>query len=137
MSGRTAWRRHMRRYGLSMAAYVAVLVPVVLLAGSDHLPPAPWSYLMAVLPALPIFGAIWALLRYYEEEEDEYLRTVAIRLYIIATGLTFALCTAWGFLQALAGMPKISLFWIFIINCGFQGLATACQFWSWRGQFRG
>ena len=137
MSGRTAWRRHMRRYGLSMAAYVAVLVPVVLIAGGDHLPPAPWSYLVAALPALPIFGAIWALLRYYEEEEDEYLRMVAIRLYVVATGLTFALCTAWGFLQALAGVPKISLVWVFIINCGFQAVATIWTLVGWRRQFRG
>lgn len=125
-------RRYLRRYALAMVAYTAVLVPVVWISGAGHMPPAPWSYVLSAAPALPVIAVVWALLRYLAEEEDEYLRMVATRTYLVASGLTYALTTAWGFLQAFAGVPKISLVWVFIIACGFQALATAWTYLGWR-----
>jgi hypothetical protein len=112
---RPAARRFRRRLALTMLAYMAVLLPVGWMAHHHVQPPAPWLYLVGVAPALPILAAIWVILRYLTEEDDEYLRMLQVRTFVVATGLTLAITSAWGFLQAYAGLPMIPLFYVFVI----------------------
>ena len=79
---------------------------------------------MAVAPALPVAAVVAIVLRYLQEEEDEYQRMLNIRAYVAATGLTLTVCTGWGFLQDFAGLPQISLHHVFVIFCVCQGLTT-------------
>lgn len=119
-----AWRRYMIRFTAAMAAYVAVLVAVDYAIRGGMAPPKPWLYLVAVAPAIPVAAVIVIVLRYLLEEEDEYQRMLSIRAYVAATGLTLTVCTAWGFLQDFADLPKISLTQVFVLFCVCQGLTT-------------
>ncbi|MBS0363193.1 MAG: hypothetical protein JSR98_17585 [Proteobacteria bacterium] len=128
-----SWRRYMLRFSAAMAAYVAVLVPVDYAARHGLLPPAPWLYLAALAPAIPVALVVLIVLRYLQEEEDEYQRMLAIRAYISAAGLTLTICTGWGFLQDFAGLPQISLHHVFVLFCVCQGVATGWVKWRARG----
>ena len=119
-----SWRRYMLRFGAAMGAYLAVLVPVDYGAHHGLLPGKPWLYLVAVAPAIPVAAVVLIVLRYLQDEEDEYQRMLNIRAYVAATGLTLTLCTGWGFLQDFAGLPQISLTHVFMLFCVCQGLTT-------------
>ncbi|MBS0332378.1 MAG: hypothetical protein JSS35_06390 [Proteobacteria bacterium] len=119
-----SWRRYMARFGVAMGSYVAVLLAVDALVRRGLAPGKPWLYLVAVAPAVPVAAVILVVLRYLQEEEDEYQRMLSIRAYVAATGLTLTVTTAWGFLQDFAGLPRISLTHVFVIFCVCQGLAT-------------
>ena len=81
-------------------------------------------YVMAVLPALPIGGTI-AVFLYYIDQVDEYIRGVVLKRFILATGLTLFLCTAWGFLEDNAGLHHISLYLVYPLWWMLFGLASA------------
>jgi cytochrome bd-type quinol oxidase subunit 2 len=98
-----------------MLIYFAVLLPVVFAARRHLLPTGPLGLGLAVAPALPVFGLIWALLRYLSEEEDEYRRMLRVKAFVGATGLMLALTTAWGFIQSFEFAPMISLVWVFVL----------------------
>jgi hypothetical protein len=107
-----------------MGAYVGVLFAVDAVVRRGLAPAKPWLYLVAAAPAVPVAAVILIVLRYLQEEEDEYQRVLAMRAYVAATGLTLTVTTAWGFLQDFAGLPQISLTHVFVIFCVCQGLAT-------------
>jgi hypothetical protein len=81
-------------------------------------------YLAAVLPSLPVGVAIFAILRYYGEEPDEFLRTVQIKSALIGCGLTMFTCTAWGFLAEYAHVWALPLYLVFPMWAFWMGLAT-------------
>src|SRR5690606_19175787 len=53
-------------------------------------------YALAVLPALPIGGSLWVVLRYIEKA-DEYVRALMSRAFVLTTGILLFLTTVWGF----------------------------------------
>jgi hypothetical protein len=57
------------------------------------------SYLVAILPALPIIGIFAAIGRYLVEEQDEYVRMLMVRQTLWASGFALSLATIWGFLE--------------------------------------
>jgi uncharacterized membrane-anchored protein len=81
-------------------------------------------YGLAVLPALPVGGAIWVFLKYIDAV-DEYVRGVLIRRFVIATGLTLFICTAWGFVEENAGAHHFSLYLVYPLFWMMFGLASA------------
>ncbi len=103
-----------------MGLYVAALFGSITLIQSQH-PTGPLLYALAVLPALPIGGTILTFLAYIERV-DEYLRAVLVRRFIIATGLTLFICTAWGFIEENAGAHHFSLY---LVYCLFWALFGA------------
>ncbi len=106
-----------RAYGyqllLFLASYVCLLVAAELTQG--RFSPAT-TYLVAVGPALPIAGMVAAMLRYIERS-DEFIRALTAKRFIIATGLSMALFSAWGFGESYADAPHapgwliFPLFW--------------------------
>lgn len=91
-----------RAFGASLALWMAAYVfDVVLISWVLDIEAWPiWARaIAAVTPALPIGGVIYALLRYLATEPDEYQRLLMTRAVLIATGLTFFVLTAWGFLE--------------------------------------
>jgi hypothetical protein len=119
-------RRYLIRLAISMALYMALLYPVNWATHHGQMPAGPWLYAVAILPALPVLGAIWAMLRFLVEEEDEYKRFIRVQSFIWATGLAIAIMTVWGFLEDFAKvqpLPGMYPFFIFIICVGFvQGV---------------
>ena len=114
------------RYATGMAVwmvlYAAALFGSITLIQSQA-PTGALLYALAVLPALPIGGTILTFLAYIERV-DEYLRAVLIRRFIIATGLTLFICTAWGFLENNAGAHHFSLYLVYPLFWGLFGITS-------------
>jgi hypothetical protein len=94
--------RAARALGAAMGAWMALYIfDVVLISWVLNIDAWPiWARaIAAVTPALPIGGVIFALMRYLSTEPDEYQRLLMTRAVLIATGLTFFVLTAWGFLE--------------------------------------
>jgi hypothetical protein len=125
-----AHRRYFLRLAAFLALYLALIVPIVWSHSQGLWPAGPIRYALAVLPALPVFGVIWSILRFVVEEEDEYLRFLHVQAVLIATGVTLCVCTAWGFLAAFAGVPAPQLMFVFVIFSA--ALFVGMGFISWR-----
>ena len=114
------------RYSTGMAIwmvlYAAALFGSITLIQSQA-PTGPLLYALAVLPALPVGGAIWVFLKYIDAV-DEYVRGVLIRRFVIATGLTLFICTAWGFVEENAGAHHFSLYLVYPLFWGLFGITS-------------
>jgi hypothetical protein len=125
MSGKpepTARRRFQFRFLLLMAAYFALLFAVDALLKTTSLP-QPLKYLAAIVPAVPMVGVIVALGLYLAQEADEFRRMQLVQDMLWGLGLTLAVTTVWGFLETLAGAPRLPLTWVFPIFCVGMALA--------------
>ncbi len=81
------------------------------------------AYLMAVLPALPILGALAATGVYLREEKDDYQRQLLVQCLLGGTGCTLAATTVWGYLEDFAHVPHLDPIWIYPIFWLFAGLS--------------
>lgn len=116
-------RAYMRRFIPLMLLYIAVLFAVVWL--KDRIAPTgPLATLLAILPALPLIGVVWALGRLLVEETDEYLRSLIVRQFMIATGFMLTVTTVWGFLDAFDQVPHVPMYWGFIVWCVGLGVGS-------------
>ena len=92
-----------RRYAMRMA--VLMVAYLVLLFGANYLfkhgprPEGLVAYVVAIAPALPMIGAIWAVMQLIVEETDEFLRMLHVRQSLIATGFCLSVVSIWEFLQ--------------------------------------
>jgi Kef-type K+ transport system membrane component KefB len=116
-----AQRRYNKRViGLSLL-YALFLVSAVWLFRHDR-PSGALAWLVAILPALPLFGIFVAMGRYLVEESDEYLRAMETRKSLIATGFMLIVTTGWGFLQSFELAPHVDFYWAAIL--WFAGLGV-------------
>ena len=106
------------------AAYVVVLLGAILMHERLHVS-GPALYLIAILPALPLIGVVWALGRFLVEETDEYQRALAVRKMLVATGFLLVVTTIWGFLEEFVLVPHLPAFWCFIVWCIGLGVGAA------------
>jgi hypothetical protein len=114
MGDAPAGRRYNQRIvGLSVA-YVALLFAADWLFRQHRIDGAA-AYAIAVLPALPIVGIFVVIGRYLIEEHDEYLRLLMVRQSLVATGLTLALATVWGFLESFGLAPHVAAYFVAIV----------------------
>src|SRR5450755_299554 len=60
------------------------------------------AYLAALLPALPIIGALAGTGLYLGEEKDEFQRNLLIQAALGGTGGILAATTAWGYMEDFA-----------------------------------
>ena len=79
----------------------------------------------ALLPSIPIGGTILVFLRFMDRS-DEYMRSLMTRRFIVATGITLFISTAWGFVRNYTETPGSGLdysymiFWLsFAVSCTF------------------
>ncbi|ESQ76686.1 hypothetical protein [Asticcacaulis sp. AC402] len=86
-------------------------------------PQAPWLYVFAVMPSLPVGGMIWVMLRHIEDS-DEYVRGQLVRRYLIATGLTLLLCSAYTFLENYADVKIFERLYVFAVFCACLAVVT-------------
>lgn len=94
-----------------MVLYATALFASILTIKSQQ-PQGAILYALAVMPALPIGGTLWVVLRYIEKA-DEYVRAMMSRTFVITTGVLLFLTTVWGFLESNAGIPHFPLMWVF------------------------
>lgn len=93
-------------------------------------PESPVMWGLAILPMLPAFGMIWAMMRYLAEETDEYQRYKAIRSSMFGLGLVLVLGTGWGFLETFGLVPHVWAWWVFPAWAIGLGIGSA---WPERG----
>jgi hypothetical protein len=82
-----------------------------------------FAYLLAVLPAFPIIGALIATGTYLTEETDEFQRNLLVQSLLGGIGVTLAVTTVWGFLEDFMGAPHLDLIWIYPLFWLFAALS--------------
>ena len=116
-----------RRYLIRLATLMSIYVTLIFIAGYlfRHYPPhGPFAYALAVLPALPIIGVIWTIMRLLVEETDEYIRMLFVRQTLFATGFCLTVMTVWEFLQNFDLVPPgngglgAAFFWFMGLGVG-------------------
>jgi hypothetical protein len=118
-----ATRSYLRRFLPLMIAYVLLLFGAVWLNKATE-PSGFLAFILAVLPALPLVGVIWAIGRLLVEEKDEYLRSLHVRQFLVATGFMLVIACVWGFLETFGQVPHVPMYWAFIIWCVGLGVGT-------------
>jgi hypothetical protein len=81
-----------------MTIYMITLFLAVY-AFRHHLVSGPVAYPLAILPALPVIGVFWAVMRLLVEEPDGFIRMLLVRQALVATGFCLTVTTVWEFLQ--------------------------------------
>jgi hypothetical protein len=118
-----AQRAYARRFVPLIIAYAAALFVAIWL--HDRMAPTgPLAVALAILPALPLIGVIWSMGRLLVEEQDEYLRSLHVRQFMIATGFMLAVTCIWGFLETFELVPHVPMYWAFIVWCAGLGIGT-------------
>jgi putative oxidoreductase len=111
----TVNRRYYIRTALFMTGYI--LVNAAAISGAFDDMKAPATFVFALIVTAPIIGHIWAYLAWLRDC-DEYLRALNAKRFVVATGVTLAIATGWGFLELYAKTPHVSpalifpLFWL-------------------------
>ena len=122
----TAVRRYNRRFLVASLLYSAAMLGAG--AATNYIAPdSPLMWALAILPMLPAFGMIWAMMRYLGEETDEYQRHRAVNASMIGLGLVLVVGTGWGFLETFGLVPHVWAWWVFPAWAVGLGLGMA---WS-------
>lgn len=93
-----ATQRYVKRLVILMIIYFATLLASVWTFRHDA-PSGALAYGLAILPALPVIGVFWAVMRYIVEENDEFMRLLMVRQCLVATGFCLTIVTIREFLQ--------------------------------------
>ena len=99
-------RRYLARFMPAMLGYVLLLMPAMALF-QEIKPTGALAWAIAVAPAIPLLFAIRAITLYYKEEDDEFVRAMAVQSHLHAFGLTMAIATVYGFLDLFGLVPHI------------------------------
>lgn len=116
-----AHRRYVMRTMAFMSGYVAINVAAILGAFDDLEAPGTWALGLAV--SAPIAGQMWATLALMNEA-DEFVRALTAKRFIVASGLSMALFSAWGFLESYAEAPHAPGWLIYALFWGVFGLVS-------------
>jgi fatty-acid desaturase len=71
------------------------------------------AWVLAVVPALPIMGALVWTGAYLNEEKDEFQRNLYIQALLGGIALTLSLTTIWGNLEGFVHAPHLDLVWVY------------------------
>lgn len=112
-----AYARYIRRLMPIAIFYVAGIMLATFLVDRDA-PLGPLAVGLALLPGLAMVAMIWSMGRFLTELDDEYLRMLEVRKFIIATGVTLVLTSMWGILELfVAQLPHLPVFYVFPLWC--------------------
>lgn len=120
-----AYRRYTRRMVVLSLAYIAGIMLAARLL-PDDVPPSAGPVLVALVPGLAVLGFIWAIGRLLVELDDEYLRLLEVRKFIVATGVLLALASVWGILELFTTVAAVPVFYAFPVWC--LGLAIGALY---------
>src|SRR6478735_10135436 len=106
----TPARRYSIRIGVSMTFYVISLFVAIYLVEHRHVAgPVLWP--LALLPAVGILGAFYAVGMLIIETSDEFVRMLLVRQVLYASAIAMVLATVWGFLENFELVPHIPAFY--------------------------
>lgn len=98
-------KKYLIRAALFMGAYVAINLAAITGAFDDMKPRGTWGFSLAV--AAPVIGHIWSYL-VWMRDSDEFVRALTAKRFIVATGVTLAVTSIWGFMELYAKAPHVS-----------------------------
>ncbi|MFZ0274432.1 MAG: hypothetical protein WB524_15110 [Acidobacteriaceae bacterium] len=70
------------------------------------------SYLLAVMPAVPVAWTLVITGAYLSEEKDEFQRNLYIQALLCGIAATLAVVTAWGYMEDFGRAPHLRLAWV-------------------------
>jgi len=117
-----AERRYVIRMWVSAALCVLFSIVAALVFRISH-PHGVLAYLAAILPALPIMGALVYTGVYLAEEKDEFQRNLLVQSLLGGTGVILAVTTAWGYMEDFAHAPHADLIWVYPLFWLFAGIS--------------
>jgi len=117
-----AAKRYRLRFMIAMTVYALALIGAIEAWLVLH-PEGPLAYLLAVLPAIPLIGAIVVMGLYLKEETDEFERAVQAEAALWATGGLLAIASIWGFLEMFNLAPHVETWAAFPVWAVFLGPA--------------
>lgn len=121
-NGTPAGRRYVMRTMAFMAGYVSINV-LAIFGAFDEIIGRPVAWALALAVAAPVIGQIWATLSLLRDS-DEFVRAMLTKVFVIATGLTLAVCTVWGFGESYANAPHIPAWMAYPIFWACFGLIS-------------
>lgn len=71
------------------------------------------SYLLAVLPAVPVAWTLIVTGAYLSEEKDEFQRNIYVQTLLCGMAATLAVVTAWGYMEDFGRAPHLRLAWVY------------------------
>lgn len=114
----------------SMFIYILVLFTVIWFV--KDMPSSTTKTLLALLPVIPVLGALWAIVRHFKRM-DEYIRVWTLEVIAIAGGITAIFSITYGFLEGV-GFPRLTMFVIWGVFMGSWGvIACLRKWWEQRG----
>lgn len=112
-----AIRRYTRRIIPITFAYVGAIALATALV-PDNAPANAVTIGLALLPGMAALGWLWAMGKLLIELDDEYLRMLEVRKFLIATSMTLAITSVWGVLELYSpDVPKLAVFFVFPMWC--------------------
>lgn len=110
-----------KTYNRQMLIIMMVGYPIFLMGAITLIKQSPgawWVPLMALVPMIPILFGLRAVLQFMERM-DELQRQIQLTSLAIAAGGTSIVTMTYGFLDTLAGFPRLSWIWVFPVLCIF------------------
>jgi hypothetical protein len=81
------------------------------------------TWLLAILPAVPIAAAVALTGRYMHEEKDEFQRDVLVQALLGGIGTTLVVIIVWGFLENYAHFRRLDILLIWPLYLVFAGVS--------------
>ncbi|MGE7371255.1 hypothetical protein ACQKKX_19645 [Neorhizobium sp. NPDC001467] len=96
-------------FGVSMGAYMAVLIASILLVAAGTVTGI-WATVVSLLPMLPALGVAVAVMRQLRAS-DELQQRIQLEALSLAFAGTALMTFSYGFLENV-GFPKLSMFYV-------------------------
>jgi hypothetical protein len=81
------------------------------------------TWLLAILPAIPIGGAVVLTGWYMREEKDEFQSAVLVQSLLGGIGATLVVTTVWGFLENYAHFRRLDILMLWPLYLVFVGIS--------------
>ena len=111
-------RAYYLELGGSLAVYMALLFAAIHYGRA--MPGGTARMLVLVSPMIGFVLMLWTIVRHFSRI-DEYLRMRLLENIAVAAAITAGLTFTYGFLET-AGMPKQSMFTVWVVLCGSTGV---------------
>lgn len=116
MAANPAQSRYLRRTIPITIAYIGAIILAAALV-DDRASVSAGVVALALLPGIAALGWIWALARLLVELDDEYLRMLEVRKFLVATAVVLAMSSVWGLLEMFTSVPRVPIFYVFPLWC--------------------
>jgi hypothetical protein len=121
-------RRSMQLFGANLGLTAALSLFAHDYFKDAH-PSAPWLYVAAMVPTLPVIGIVTTVARYLACETDEFIRMVVVQSLLWGLGITFVADTWLGGLYAYPGVFRMIPMLNIDLFCVASMVALRIQLW--------